>query len=115
MTSSGVTRTESAMISSRRVPLPEIRQAQRRYGLLPQSGCRLELDRGWKQHVVFKMHMAMKVALEPRELRQAHLIGGAAIDRRHIAAGQLSDRAQIVGGCAMLALHHQNRIANRAE
>ena len=49
------------------------------------------------------------------ELRHADVVGRAAVGRRDVPICQLADQPQLVGGFAMLAFHHANRIFHRAE
>src|SRR5262245_46210860 len=61
------------------------------------------------------MDVSMEIALESPQLRHAHGVGRAAIVGRDEPIGQLAHGSKSLGGIAMLALHHPNRILDGPE
>ena len=59
--------------------------------------------------------MAVEIGLEAGQFGEAHRIGRAAVGRRGVIVGQLANRPHVVGGGAMLPLHHQDRVLDGAE
>src|SRR5262245_53717516 len=85
----------------------------------PISSCAprpaLQFHSPGKQHVVLEVHVAMKVPLEGRQLREAYAIRRASVRGRDVPPGEHTNDPQRVSGVAMLPLHHADGVFNRAE
>ena len=100
--------------SVRIVPFPQARSVAGQYLSHPQQmrsgwrgfrgtgaispGLRLQLQRTWKQDVVFQMHVLVQVAFECLELLQAHSICRARAVRHRVSGRQRADARHRVAG-----------------
>jgi hypothetical protein len=75
----------------------------------------LDCHRARKQNVVFQMNMLMKIAFEDGQSFIERLVADTSVGRYRVAVGYLVHCTQGVPRCIMFALHHGNRILDRAE